>query len=63
MDDRKRSLELQLAGGDIRNIALKATFLAADAGEPVCMAHLLRAAPRVQKAGKAADGDRDTRLR
>ena len=33
-----------MAGGNIRNIALNATFLAADAEEPVRMAHLLRAA-------------------
>ncbi len=36
--------QLNVAGGNIRNIALNAAFLAADAGEPVGMAHLLRAA-------------------
>jgi SpoVK/Ycf46/Vps4 family AAA+-type ATPase len=35
---------LNVAGGNIRNIALHATFLAADSGQPVGMAHLLRAA-------------------
>ncbi len=35
---------LNVAGGNIRNIALNAAFLAADAREPVRMAHLLRAA-------------------
>jgi SpoVK/Ycf46/Vps4 family AAA+-type ATPase len=35
---------LNVAGGNIRNIALNAAFLAADAEEPVRMAHLLRAA-------------------
>jgi hypothetical protein len=35
---------LQAAGGQIRNIALAAAFFAADAGEPVGMAHVLRAA-------------------
>jgi hypothetical protein len=35
---------LNVAGGSIRNIALNAAFLAADAGEPVRMKHLLRAA-------------------
>jgi len=35
---------LNVAGGNIRNIALNAAFLAADAGEPVRMRHLLRAA-------------------
>jgi SpoVK/Ycf46/Vps4 family AAA+-type ATPase len=35
---------LNVAGGNIRNIALYAAFLAAEAGEPVRMHHLLRAA-------------------
>jgi len=35
---------LNVAGGNIRNVALNAAFLAADAGEPVRMIHLLRAA-------------------
>jgi hypothetical protein len=35
---------LNVAGGHIRNIAMGAAFLAADAGEPVRMTHLLRAA-------------------
>jgi hypothetical protein len=35
---------LNLAGGNIRNIALNAAFLAADAGEPVRMRHLLHTA-------------------
>ncbi len=35
---------LNVAGGNIRNIALNAAFLAADANEPVRMNHLLRAA-------------------
>jgi hypothetical protein len=35
---------LNIAGGNIRNIALHAAFLAADAGTPVRMAHLLQAA-------------------
>ena len=42
--DPARLAQLNLAGGDIRNIALKAAFLAAEAGESVRMAHLLRAA-------------------
>ena len=33
-----------VAGGNIRNIALNAAFLAADAGQPVGMAHVLAAA-------------------
>jgi SpoVK/Ycf46/Vps4 family AAA+-type ATPase len=35
---------LNIAGGNIRNIALNAAFLAADVNEPVRMNHLLRAA-------------------
>jgi SpoVK/Ycf46/Vps4 family AAA+-type ATPase len=35
--------QLNVAGGNIRNIALHAAFLAADANEPVQMPHLLRA--------------------
>ena len=38
-----------MAGGGIRNIAINAAFLAADANEPVRMEHLLRAA-RVELA-------------
>jgi hypothetical protein len=42
--DPARLAQLNIAGGDIRNIALKAAFLAAEAGEAVRMSHLLRAA-------------------
>ncbi|MBV8299829.1 MAG: ATP-binding protein [Candidatus Eremiobacteraeota bacterium] len=35
---------LNVPGGNIRNIALRAAFLAADAGEPIRMSHLRRAA-------------------
>ena len=42
--DRARLAKLNVAGGNIRNIALNAAFLAADAGEPVRMSHILRAA-------------------
>ena len=42
--DPARLGRLNVAGGNIRNIALGAAFLAADAGEPVRMGHLLRAA-------------------
>ena len=35
---------LNVAGGSIRNIALGAAFLAADAGQPVRMTHLIQAA-------------------
>jgi len=42
--DMARLARLNVAGGAIRNIALNAAFLAADAEEPVRMTHLLRAA-------------------
>jgi hypothetical protein len=42
--DHARLARLNVAGGNIRNIALQAAFLAAEAGEPVRMRHLLRAA-------------------
>ncbi|KAB8144617.1 ATP-binding protein [Chloroflexia bacterium SDU3-3] len=40
---------LNVAGGNIRTIALNAAFIAADAGEPIRMPHVLRAA-RVEYA-------------
>ncbi|MBG1241679.1 ATP-binding protein [Nostoc sp. NZL] len=42
--DALQLARLNVAGGNIRNIALNAAFLAADAGEPVQMKHVLRAA-------------------
>ncbi|MBC7992231.1 MAG: ATP-binding protein [Rhizobacter sp.] len=42
--DYAKLARLQMAGGHIRNIALNAAFLAAEADEPVSMAHLARAA-------------------
>jgi ATP-dependent 26S proteasome regulatory subunit len=42
--DYTKLARLNVAGGNIRNIALNAAFLAADAGEAVQMKHLLRAA-------------------
>jgi hypothetical protein len=39
-----RLASLNIPGGNIRNIALNAAFLAAEAGEPVRMGHLLEAA-------------------
>jgi hypothetical protein len=42
--DYARLAQLHMAGGNIRNIALNAAFHAAEAAEPVGMAHLLRAA-------------------
>jgi hypothetical protein len=46
----ERLARLSVSGGNIRSIALNAAFLAADAGEPVRMTHLLRAAQ--QEAAK-----------
>lgn len=42
--DLNKLARLNVAGGHIRNIALGAAFLAADARQPVRMTHLLRAA-------------------
>ncbi|HBB31401.1 MAG TPA: ATPase [Cyanobacteria bacterium UBA8803] len=42
--DYKKLAKLNVAGGNIRNIALNAAFLAADADESVQMKHLLQAA-------------------
>ncbi len=42
--DEKKLARLNVAGGNIRNIALNAAFLAAEAGESVMMKHLLSAA-------------------
>lgn len=42
--DMKKLARLNVAGGNIRNIALNAAFTAADEGEPVRMKHLLYAA-------------------
>lgn len=42
--DVKKLAKLSVSGGNIRNIALNAAFLAADEGQPVRMQHLLQAA-------------------
>ena len=42
--DPTRLARLSLPGGNIRNIALNAAFLAADADEAVSMSHILHAA-------------------
>jgi SpoVK/Ycf46/Vps4 family AAA+-type ATPase len=41
--DVEKLARINLAGGSIRNVALNAAFLAAEAGEPVRMKHLLEA--------------------
>lgn len=42
----ERLAKLSITGGNIRNIALNAAFIAADADEPIMMKHLLQAAKR-----------------
>jgi SpoVK/Ycf46/Vps4 family AAA+-type ATPase len=42
--DLNKLARLNVTGGNIRNIAINAAFLAADLGEPVSMNHLLRTA-------------------
>ena len=42
--DYQKLGQLKVAGGNIRNIALNAAFLVADADEPVMMKHILQAA-------------------
>ena len=42
--EAERLARLNVAGGNIRNIALNAAFLAAEADEPMRMTHLLKAA-------------------
>jgi hypothetical protein len=41
--DTAQLAKLRIAGGSIRNIAMNAAFLAADAEEPVQMCHVLAA--------------------
>lgn len=53
--------QLKVAGGNIRNIALNAAFLAAEAGEPVMMKHLLQAAQREYLKLKRLLTDEETR--
>jgi ATPase family associated with various cellular activities (AAA)/Winged helix domain, variant len=42
--DYERLAQLNVAGGNIKSVAMNAAFLAAEAGEPVRMGHVLRAA-------------------
>jgi ATP-dependent 26S proteasome regulatory subunit len=44
--DLDKLARLNVPGGNIRNIALSAAYMAAEANAPVCMAHLLAAARR-----------------
>jgi ATP-dependent 26S proteasome regulatory subunit len=50
--------QFKLAGGNIRNIALAAAYLAAEDGEGVGMKHLLQATKReFQKMGRLVNED------
>jgi hypothetical protein len=59
--DVARLAQLRIAGGNIRNIAMNAAFLAADAAEPVRMRHVLAAArseyAKMERPLTAAESD------
>ena len=59
--DYRKLAQLQMAGGNIRNIALNAAFLAADSGEAVGMVHLLQAAHGEGSKRERALTDAETR--
>lgn len=53
VDPRVLAEQYKLSGGNIRNVALAAAFLAAETGGPVTMAHVIHATRReYQKLGK-----------
>jgi hypothetical protein len=55
--DPKKLAQLKVSGGNIRNIALNAAFLAAEAGKPVGMAHVAEAASlEAQKVERSLSG-------
>jgi hypothetical protein len=55
--------DLSFSGAEIKNVALAAAFLAAEAGTPVTMEHLLHAAKReYEKTGKSFPETRVTEL-
>jgi len=59
--DYAKLARLQVAGGNIRNIALNAAFLAADEGRAVTMAHILRAAQTDAAKRERPLGEAETR--
>ena len=59
--DYAKLARLNVAGGNIRNIALAAAFLAAEAGTPVTMAHLLRATHLEAAKREKSPSDAETR--
>jgi ATP-dependent 26S proteasome regulatory subunit len=59
--DYTKLARLQVAGGNIRNIALSAAFLAAEEDRPVTMAHILSAAHAEAAKRERQLGDAETR--
>ena len=59
--DLDKLSRLSMTGGSIRNIALNAAFLAADAGEAVSMSHLLQAAHAEASKRERPLADAETR--
>jgi hypothetical protein len=54
--------QFRLAGGNIRNVALAAAFLAAEQSQPVSMRHLMRATKReLQKMGRLVNEEEHRR--
>jgi hypothetical protein len=59
--DYRKLAQLNVAGGNIRNIALNAAFLAADAGESIGMNHLLAASRGEASKRERPFSDSETR--
>ncbi len=59
--DCAKLARLNVAGGSIRNIALNAAFIAAEAGGPVAMPHLLQAARSDAAKRERSPSDAETR--
>jgi SpoVK/Ycf46/Vps4 family AAA+-type ATPase len=59
--DHRKLAQLNVAGGSIRNIALNAAFLAADADQPIGMTHLLEAARSEAAKRERPYSDAETR--
>jgi ATP-dependent 26S proteasome regulatory subunit len=59
--DHAKLARLNVAGGHIRNIAMNAAFLAAEAGSAVAMPHLLQAARSEAAKRERALSDTETR--
>ena len=59
--DYAKLARLNATGGNIRNIAVSAAFLAAEAGTPVSMTHLLRAAHLEAAKHEKTPSDAETR--